>query len=327
VKRKLLFIIPLLLFLCGLIIALYGTQIGLSTINKPIYLYKPSTKRFAKDALYIMGTYGVYAKENHFDQMIPGFIEEIENKATYDDVLPLLNQAIKKAGGNHSSVIEIDENYTAPTFNASLLTFPRVIEDDGIATIILPPFLSGDEADVQQYIDTSIQALTKLARPKGVIIDLRRNTGGNMLAMLGACVPFLKDGKLFDFVAQDKTTPVRLNKNQLAYENINLTVQNTVTFTDLPIAILTDNQTASSAEVLLIALKGQEDVQSFGEETAGYATGVTLVPLYGKYALSLAAAKIRGIDDTLYEEKPIRPDIVTSSPEEDAKKWIASMHQ
>ena len=59
----------------------------------------------------------------------------------------------------------------------------------------------------------------------------------------------------------------------------------------MPIAVLTDHQTASSAEVVLVALLGQDHVSSFGEETAGYATGVSMIPLYGKYALSLAGAK------------------------------------
>lgn len=45
---------------------------------------------------------------------------------------------------------------------------------------------------------------------------------------------------------------------------------------NLPIAILTDEWTASSGEAVLLAFRGMENVRTFGAANAGYA-GVNMV--------------------------------------------------
>ncbi|MCW3744834.1 S41 family peptidase [Enterococcus gallinarum] len=42
------------------------------------------------------------------------------------------------------------------------------------------------------YVTTALEQLSKISDPKGVIIDLRGNTGGNMMPMLGHALLSLK---------------------------------------------------------------------------------------------------------------------------------------
>ena len=103
----------------------------------------------------------------------------------------MLNEAIKEAGGDHSAIIEVQED-KAPLFNPALLTFPRILAEDNIVTLILPSFPASDEENVHTYVTTALEQLSKISDPKGVIIDLRGNTGGNMMPMLGHALLSLK---------------------------------------------------------------------------------------------------------------------------------------
>ncbi len=166
----------------------------------------PSVYRLTKDALTIMENYGVYAKETGFEKEIPNYLAQVKKDDTFDDVVPMLNEAIKEAGGDHSAIIEVQED-KAPLFNPALLTFPRILAEDNIVTLILPSFPASDEENVHTYVTTALEQLSKISDPKGVIIDLRGNTGGNMMPMLGACAPFFKEGKLFEFTSPNKKNP------------------------------------------------------------------------------------------------------------------------
>ncbi len=307
------------------IILLFGTPIGMKLFNKPIYLFKPSTYRFTKDALYVMNKYGVYSEENNFHDHERKYLSKIDKCGSYDDVIPVLNDAIKLAGGEHSSVVELNEDFSSLSFNSALLTYPRILKNNDIITLILPKFVSSDSRDVEKYVNTSIRELEKFKDIENIIIDLRGNTGGNMMPMLGAISPFLKEGKIFEFISNKSNSNILLTNGQIKYGNLILDVPNYSNKSDIPIAILVDNQTASSAEVVLIALKGQDNVKTFGNKTAGYATGVSIFPIYGKYALSLAGVKIKGNDNIIYDESPIIPDFESNNPEQDAIEWITSI--
>ena len=323
--RKILVLIFSIITVLALSIHFFGLQIGLALFNKPIYIIPPSVYRLTKDALTIMENYGVYAKETGFEKEIPNYLSQVKKDDTFDDVVPMLNEAIKEAGGDHSAIIEVQEE-EVPLVNPALLTFPRILTEGNIVTLILPTFPASDEENVHTYVTTALEQLSKISDPKGVIIDLRGNTGGNMMPMLGACAPFFKEGKLFEFISPNKKIPVLKEDEEIRFEENNFSLPTNLNFHHLPIAVLTDHQTASSAEVLLIALLGQDRVLSFGSQTAGYATGVSMIPLYGKYALSLAGAKIKGSNGILYEEKPILPDVITDNPEDAALKWLKSIH-
>lgn len=188
-----------------LVLGFFGRQVGMVLREQPIYLVKPSPQKFGKDALILMDELGIYSEENDFKSNIPKFISEMERASTYEEVLPVLNKAIKIAGGKHSQMLHLDSAGKTDDKEAShLVVYPSIKVEEQIMIIYLPPFTKGSKEQKECYINTSLEAINKHTKIKGVIVDLRGNTGGDMVPMLGALSPLIKDGPLFRFITKKK---------------------------------------------------------------------------------------------------------------------------
>lgn len=100
----------------------------------------------------------------------------------------------------------------------------------------------------------------------GYLLDLRGNTGGNAFPMLVAVAPLL---------------PPKIDV-QASYLNGQLFVQVTLLVRvcapaharpRAPVAVLTDGQTASSGEGVLLDFTGRRNLRSFGQPTYGFTMG------------------------------------------------------
>ena len=151
--------------------------------------------------------------------------------------------------------------------------------------VVLPRCSAKDNDGLLLYAADVRRILTDLSAqsPKGWIVDLRGNTGGNMWPMLAGIGPILGDGSVGSFVAndgnvswfyQDGKTGTR---NPAGLETVSLTLQEEPvlqTPSVAPVAVLVDNSTASSAEAITIAFHGRPASRSFGSRTAGKSTAV-----------------------------------------------------
>ena len=91
----------------------------------------------------------------------------------------------------------------------------------------------------------------------------------------------------------------------------------------LPVAILTDEWTASSGEAVLLAFRGMRNVRTFGSPTAGYASVNTVYSLYDGAQLWLTvAADVAPRTGEVFCEDPVSPDVPTDEPEKEAAAWI-----
>ena len=147
----------------------------------------------------------------------------------------------------------------------------------GLAYIEVPGIV-GDDAAQRQYA-TQLQALIRAADapPRcGWIIDLRRNRGGYIFAMLAGLGPILGDGLVGG---------KRDAKGQVAnwtygagvvLEGSTRTVAVETPYTlarpEPPVAVLTSGLSASAAEAVAIAFRGRPHARSFGEPTLGLPT-------------------------------------------------------
>lgn len=148
---------------------------------------------------------------------------------------------------------------------------------EGLAYIEVPGIV-GDDAAQRSYA-SQLQAIIRTADAParcGWIIDLRRNRGGYIFAMLAGLGPILGDGLLGG---------KRDAKGQIAkwtyaagvvLEDANRTVAAdspyTLTHTGPPVAVLTSGLSASAAEAVAIAFRGRPLTRSFGEATLGLPT-------------------------------------------------------
>ena len=150
------------------------------------------------------------------------------------------------------------------------------------------------------------------------MVDLRGNGGGDMGPMYAGLSPLLPDGTALSFASRMGTTDVVIDGNSV-------TGGGTATTTsggklDVPVAVLTDGETASSAEATLLAFRGLDNVRTFGEPTAGYASANVVLDYPDDRSLMLTTAKDKARTGEEFAEDPIAPD----APESELDGWLAS---
>jgi carboxyl-terminal processing protease len=204
----------------------------------------------------------------------------------YPDQIALLQQAEKEALTNAPGGPRVD-NSIPTAFTSRRLPEGHVITVQGrnFGYVVLPRCSAKDNDGLLLYAADIRRILTDIAaqNPKGWIVDLRGNTGGNMWPMLTGIGPILGDGPAGSFVAadgnvtwfyQDGKTGTR---NPGGVETVSLTLDEEPalhTSSPAPVAVLVDSSTASSAEAITIAFHGRPDTRFFGTHTAGKSTAV-----------------------------------------------------
>src|SRR5262249_30532562 len=130
---------------------------------------------------------------------------------------------------------------------------------DDVGYVMLPGTSGGEE--ISQAIRNGI---VKADAPKvcGWIVDLRRDTGGNLRTMLEPVRPIAGEPPIgFDVDAAGNRTP-------WAYPATDSTVL-PLSNPNPAVAVLTSRLTAGSAESVVIAFRGRPSTRVFGEPTWG----------------------------------------------------------
>jgi hypothetical protein len=204
----------------------------------------------------------------------------------YPDQIALLQQAERDAVNNAPAAAREQTSIPTP-FTSRRLPEGHIVTVQGrnFGYVVLPRCSAKDNDGLLLYAADVRRILTDLMAqsPKGWVVDLRGNTGGNMWPMLAGIGPILGDGSVGSFVAndgniswfyQDGKTGTR---NPAGLETVSLTLQEEPvlqTPSVAPVAILVDSSTASSAEAITIAFHGRPASRSFGSRTAGKSTAV-----------------------------------------------------
>ena len=203
----------------------------------------------------------------------------------YPDQIALLQQAEKEA--TNSAPAAAKATTTVPTaFTNRRLPEGHVTSSQGktFGYVVLPRCSAKDNDGLLLYAADVRRILTDLSAqsPRGWIVDLRGNTGGNMWPMLTGIGPILGDGVVGSFVAADGSIPWFYQdgktgtRNQAGLETVSLTLEDAplLVSPSAPVAVLVDSSTASSAEAIAIAFHGRAETRFFGSRTAGKSTAV-----------------------------------------------------
>lgn len=189
-----------------------------------------------------------------------------------------------------------------------------------IGYIALPRFFSQDH-DLAADYSLAGQSLVRSLASKGAcgwIIDLRRNSGGNMYPMLVAVGPLLGHGPAGFFRAGIGVIDAWGYSEGVAWIGTDTLARlprgaSPVPPLGAPVAVLTGPVTASSAEAIVVAFRGLSRAMSFGSRTAGFSSGNT------GYRLSDGATVLLTelvLGDRTAEEygDPIPPDRAVGGP-------------
>lgn len=267
-------------------------------------------KAYVRKAVSIMDKQGIFATGAEWVIAKHVTLEAVPENL--DEARELVRNVGKFAGGKHTFLkteSEVTEDETSTDWEMPSVS----VESDGIAVIKLPPF-SGNHDEGIRYAKTVLDAVPDDI--KGVVIDLIDNRGGNMYPMIAAVHRFIPDDDILRFRTRKRTQWI-----QLPYVVQGTGVER-MSRIECPVAILTNEWTASSGEATLLCFRGLDYVRVFGSPTAGYASANQPFTLPGGDQLVLTTGCDVARTGEVFCDDPIDPDVLTNTPLEDAIEWI-----
>ncbi len=307
--------IPLALIIAAAltVVAKYGPDFGL-------YLVPPSVERYGKDALATIGKNGIYSGSDEWKSTYEECLKMIENAESYEDTYPAIKKALSVCGGKHSMLMTKSESQSTSDSYDEVL--PTVSLNGDIAVIKLPDFLGTAEAG-RKYAKVAEDFIHENRdKIKGVVLDLRGNTGGDMGPMATAVSSLLPDGELVYYHYRSYDIPVTLKNGVVSNAGTGGRSLYPEEKLNVPVAILTDDMTASSGEALTLCFRGLENTRTFGAPTAGYTSVNMLYNMYDGAQMYLTVAFDKARTGEIFKETPIEPDVATDSPLEAALEWL-----
>lgn len=149
-----------------------------------------------------------------------------------------------------------------------------------------------------------IDALEKTDKTKGLIIDLRGNTGGLLPNAVFIANMFINNGTLVSIVGRNG-------------KKKNIEAQETDYVVDKPMLVLVDGSSASASEILSGALKDYHKAKLLGTTTFGKGMVQKIIPMPNETGLNLTIAKYLTPSGHDINKKGIKPDIEVKLSEND----------
>ena len=307
--------IPLIIIIAAAlaVVMKYGPTFG-------FYLVPPSAETYGKNALSTIDKNGIFAGNDEWKSTYNECLKMIENAKSYDDTYDAIRKALSVGGGKHSMLMTKSESQdTTESYDEVL---PTVSIDGNIAIIKLPDFLGTAEAG-QKYAKVAEDFIHENRdKIKGVVLDLRGNTGGDMGPMATAVSSLLPDGELVYYHYRSYDVPVTLKNGVVSNAGTGGKSLYPDEKLNVPVAILTDDMTASSGEALTLCFRGLERTRTFGAPTAGYTSVNMLYNMYDGAQMYLTVAFDKARTGEIFKETSIEPDVATDSPLEAALEWL-----
>ena len=269
---------------------------------------------YVRNAIQQMDRKGLYAEGEEWEAMKKEALSQ--EPETLEEAQAIINKAAKVAGGKHSYLLPADKAQAREKRSNEEVSPTVTIREDGICIIHLPAF-AGDDENCLRYARTVLDSISDTV--KGVCIDLRGNHGGNMYPMIAAVHRFLPDDILLKFKMRRRFRSVMPINKEFVANFVGVEIESRI---NCPVAILTDEETASSGEAVLLCFRGLDNVRVFGSPTAGYASANESIILDNGSILALTVSCDIARTGEIFCDDPIIPDVETESPEEDALLWL-----
>ncbi len=269
---------------------------------------------YVRDAIQQMDRKGLYAKGEEWEAMKKEALSQ--EPETLEEAQEIINKAAKVAGGKHSYLMPANKAQAREKRSNEKVSPSVTMKEDSICMIHLPAF-AGDDENCLRYARTVLDSIPDTV--KGVCIDLRGNHGGNMYPMIAAVHRFLPDDIFLKFKMRRRFQSVMPINKEFVAKIVGIDIEPRI---NCPVAILTDEATASSGEAVLLSFRGLDNARVFGSPTAGYASANESIIFYNGSILALTVSCDIARTGEVFCEDPIVPDVETGSPEEDAISWL-----
>jgi carboxyl-terminal processing protease len=166
--------------------------------------------------------------------------------------------------------------------------------EPGYAYLRISQFQDDTAGDLDRKLADLVQ---KSGPQKGAVLDLRNNPGGLLTAAVGVSDDFLDSGIIV-------TTRGRLQD-----ANMSFNAHHGDQLDGAPMIVLTNNGTASAAEIVSGALKDNRRALIMGQRTFGKGVVQTVLPLDSDHAVKITTARYYTPNGTSIQAEGIKPDI------------------
>lgn len=273
-------------------------------------------RSYLQNALDIIEKRSIYSSEISW----PVLREQVKAMAagsrTTADTYPAIRFAIGKLGDQHSSLLTPQRAKYLTTADPDSTNLPRwepasgTILDGRIGYVVVPSFEGSNPARMTQYVDQLHALIAELDSESlcGWIVDLRRNHGGNVFAMIAGTGPILGEGEAGGGVAADGSEVVRSYREGQSGRATASGKAYTLLKARPPVAVLLGPNTASSGEALALGFVGRPTTKTFGQPSAGQTSGNVPIPLEDGAILNLAVTRMTDRKGNPYSGR-ISPDV------------------
>ena len=288
----------------------------------------PDSLRYYLDTVITLNkNKSIYRNTVDWKKIEPMIYSKANDAKTMEDLFPAIHFLYDTLNDNHSYFTykgkDIGKPYKEREINPYLINEifgKRVglqvkVLDNAYGYILIPSIEAENQEQVNEFAQQINDSLCSIAtkKLKGWIIDLRFNQGGNMYAMLGGLGSIIGDGKVgFLTNIQNKVTCVwSVKKGNAYYNDIQMSK---VEFqcklpSNLPIAVLTSEMTASSGEAIAIILNKRNKTILLGNKTWGVSTGRLDYPINDYTSVGVTLSYMADRNKTIYKNG-INPDKV-----------------
>jgi carboxyl-terminal processing protease len=242
-------------------------------------------------------------------------IRHIDGRTTEDMALEYAVSLMKGPKGTTVVLgIERTENETTRAFDVSIvrdtIRIPRTsckMQEDQIGYVHLASFFGENTAE------TMMEEIKSLFDQdmKGLILDLRLNTGGSVDLAVQVSTKFLPAGT--PVVHMVDKSGRRVTYHAGPGEKV-----------DIPLVVLVDEVSASASEIVAGALKDMGRATIVGVKTFGKGSVQTIYPLSDGSAISITTHKYLTAGEHSIDKRGIEPDVEVELPEapEDSKDSV-----
>lgn len=285
---------------------------------------------FLNEVLNIMETNSINRNTIDWTEFRSKVFEKVGAAQTIDETYVGIGEALTLLGDNHSFFRKPDGGgifgnrsircNAAPIFSFSV--------PENIGYVKVSGF-SGSREEGVPFADRIQESIRSQDSPDliGWVVDLRGNTGGNMWPMIAGIGPVLGEGTVGYFVDPDDNQSAWGYSNGRSIINGNTAVQSSDSYKLISptpkVAVLLDNDIASSGEAVAIAFVGRENTRSFGSPTCGLSTANQSFTLSNDAQLLLTVSYMADRNLNLFGT-PIVPDEEISNEEvfDRAVAWL-----
>ena len=249
-----------------------------------------------------------------------------------EGITPAIELAIRKLADEHTYytrgslfVFVTNRDCTSadppPVVRSADIGYVRIGSNAGLTGAQLTAFAQSIQDSIRLQDSDNI---------RGWIVDLRRNSGGEMFSMVTGAGPILGDGVAGYFLDR--------SSNEWSWDYVNGTSHLGATTAyslaspyrvkrqNPPVAVLTGVSVTSGGEAIAASFKSRPNTRFFGGATCGRTTGLTTYQLPDGGTLHLAIAFMADRTKKIFEG-PIQPDEIITDPTllvQRARAWLAT---